>query len=378
MVVGEGADRMLTIKPKIIKTAFFLSIPAGFASAQQITNSDSFFLVLLLFATAGLGVYIKLKKSNNPIQILGVNYDKEKHRIELTVKNSECSGYFIKSALRLVQPSEDIVKQTASDGNIPLAAAKAQVGDRKMYQLICEDDTYHKIDANQTKTICYDILVPKEMLSVEDAKNVEVHIAYGADPTKRYNRGGLNCSAGESTTDDTDYSPKTAGTLLESLKTPDNEIVEYHAENGKDILEMAANIVDDEAFKMDLSRIDTSSPDEVKAALISVLDEHLESAKHPYLRKVSADSKFILKKDHDQIVSQIEFLEELAEAVLTSESDALKFHLRCGNDFAEWIQTSVGDAELAQSIRSIDYNNVDDAKKQFATTIFQRVDSLKD
>ena len=108
-----------------------------------------------------------------------------------------------------------------------------------------------------------------------------------------------------------------------------------------------------------------------------VLDSKVESLKHPYLRKVNHSQRFYLKADHDNILSEIVLLEDLAETLSNSSEEAISFHTQTGNDFAVWVHEVVGDEGLADSIRNIEYADPTDARDKMVSAIRERVDFLK-
>jgi hypothetical protein len=344
---------------------------SGLASAQNNSIDIAYFLVVIcLFAAVGAAVWIRLKPAKAQIEVLGVRYDKEKHKIELTVRNTSDVGYDMRSAIRLATHPASREKQAESEGILEMESANAQASGRKTYQLLCEDDTNHMIDAKKEKTIEYEVLLPREMACLDDAKNVEVHISYGEK-----NKQQQDTIIEEEFTSDAPYS---AEQLLERLNTPGDETVEYHLESGKNIFELAESILEEPGLTGDFENACFQNPEEARHALVDVLDSHLEAKKHPYLRRVGDERKFILKKDHDRIISYVSHLEELSQEIQKADEESIRFHLREGNDFANWIKTSVGDAELAEKIQSIGCDEVEKAKKHLASAIYERIDSLKD
>jgi hypothetical protein len=340
-----------------------------------------FYWIFLIVILAVLSLIWYLSKSESPIEVIGLTYDKETHQLELTVKNSGSERYCIKSALRLMQPAADMINQATEDGNIPMAAAKASIADRSLFQLLGEDDSPVLLEPKETRTLAYNVLMPQEYLNLDSSKNVEVHISYGED------RGGAVPAEPAAQDDNALQIKMDSGEviaevflledLLDALRNSPDESISYHMSEGNDFAEWVSKVVGDSELAVQLAAVEYSTPDVTKNNLITLLDSKLESLKHPYLRKVNPEESFILKSDHDQVLSEVCLLEELAESLANATADAVSFHMSRGNDFAGWVQAAVGDTELAGNIAAIEYTTAEETKARIVSAIRERVDYLR-
>ena len=387
------------------------------------TMSSSLHYFILLAAILIIASLIfHFQNNRSPIKVLGLTYDKETHKLELTLQNMSSEPYNVKSAMRLVQPAQQILDQVTSEGGIPMASAKASIGDRSLFQLLAEDDAPVDLAPNETKTVTYEIGVPQGFLTLESANDVEVHISYsGTDmltksvedeigdlsyediPTESLDEkpstnyvsqtsesglvnGGISMSV---TSGDDSFDLSLGGgddevmlkggnplylleDLLDALKASTDEAVSYHMDEGNEIAQWVSDVVGNAELSAKIQSVDS------KEQIIDLVFAQIEQMKHPYLRNVGGDQKFILKTNADTVLAEISHLEDLGEVMSSMPKDSLEFHLQNGNDFASWIQAAVGDAKLADQIRGIDYSNIDSARSQVVSTIRERVDSLKD
>jgi hypothetical protein len=316
------------------------------------------------------------------VQVVGLAYDKSSHKLELTVRNTGDERYSIKSALRLIQPAADVIKEATSSGNIPMAHAKASLGNRRLFQLLCEDDSPVALEPNETRTLTYDLLVPAEHVKLDSTKNVEVHISYGQDAdnsvvqelSRNDGADGFSIKLGSG---EVIAEAFLVEDLLEALRNSPDDAIRYHLNNGNDFAQWVANVVGDTQLASQLSSISYTTADETKKRLTSVLEDKVESLKHPFLRKVSDDRKFVLKSDHNEVVSEISLLEDLAEKLANSSPGVVSFHMREGNDFASWIGNAIGDTELAAKLSSISHTDSEETRNRVVSTIRERVDYLK-
>jgi len=346
-------------------------------------STSRFYWLLLLAVLLVLSAIYYFMTTKSPVQVVGLAYDKTNHKLELTVKNSGDEPYYIKSALRLLQPAEEVVKSATQDGSIPMAAAKASVGNRRLFQLLCEDDSPIALEPNETRTIAYDLILPPQYLKLDESKNVEVHISYSEEnPQPEVVSAAQEADASDGFCIKMESGEVVAEAfllddLLEAVRKSPDEAIGFHLKEGNDFANWVRNVIGDAQLAQDLEAVAYSTPQEARDRIAGLLDAKVESLKHPFLRKVDLDKRFILKADHDKILSEVLMLEELAETIVVSPAEAIAFHTREGNDFAAWVKGAVGDAELAQNLSAIDYSKPAEAKNRVVSTILERVDSLK-
>ena len=387
---------LLFLLANYLLTANAAAQPLG---AVELTVSK-FYWILLIVVLAVLSMIYFLSKKDSPIEVVGLTYDKENNNLELTVRNSGSQSYNIKSALRLMQPAQDVIDQAVEQGNIPMAAAQASVGQRSLFQLLCEDDTPVMLDPNETKTLTYDLLVPSEYLNLDGSKNVEVHISYGEGAQKPQNdlkpEKELTPAfeaAKDVIEENLEQGPESYNVsvdadqlisesyliedLLSAVKNSPDEAISYHMSSGNDFASWVRNVVGDAELADELDEITFTDEAQTRQKLEQTLQAKLDGLRHPYLRNVGEQNKFQLKADHDNIIGEVLLLEELSEALANAPEQVIPFHMKQGNDFAHWVDNAVGDAQLAQRIRAISYTTPAETKDKIVSALRERVDGLK-
>jgi hypothetical protein len=370
---------------KVVTILLLLANYAMTVNAAPLGTADivasRFYWILLVVVLAVLAAIYYLTKSKSPVEVVGLAYDKSSHRLELTVKNAGEESYCIKSALRLLQPAEDVINSATSEGKIPMATAKASVGNRQLFQLLCEDESPVMLEPNETRTLSYDIMLPQEFVKLDATKNVEVHIAYSEEAPETAS------SAQDSQASDGFCIKMDSGEvvaevflledLLDALKKSPDQALSNHLKDGNDFALWIRNVIGDRSLAEQMEQVEYETPTEARTKITQLLDAKVESLKHPFLRKVKLENKFILKSGHDTVLSEIQHLEELAESLAKSPAEAVAFHTREGNDFAAWVKGAVGDTELAQTLETLKSANPAETKDKVVSAIRERVDSIK-
>jgi hypothetical protein len=98
---------------------------------------------------------------------------------------------------------------------------------------------------------------------------------------------------------------------------------------------------------------------------------------HPYLRRVGSGQSFKLKRNHDEVVSDCLFLEELRDAIGKAPLESILFHLDGRNDFAAWVNEVVGDLELGRDLEYIKPSNTVDLRSGLLHVLNSRIKDLK-
>ncbi|MBD3260594.1 MAG: hypothetical protein GF334_02780 [Candidatus Altiarchaeales archaeon] len=236
---------------------------APLGSSEMTLSSYYWIIVSALIALLAVFYVWNRNTEADPIEVQGLTYDKTNHQLELTVKNTSNQEYSIKSALRLINPQLMPQSEAAEEGALPMAKAQAAPG-RTLYQLLAEDELPVKIGSNETKTLSYNVMLPKQYIELSSAHNVEVHINYGDEDE--------------------------AGKPI-NLK-------------GEEDLETPMKIT---PFKL---------------------------------------------RDNEKVLSEVSLVEDLAKAVSEAPVSAVAFHLRDGNDFADWVEHAAEDGNLAEKLRN--------------------------
>jgi len=373
---------------------------------------------LFLVSSALAYVYFR-SKAKAPIEVVSLAYDKDKHKIELTVKNKKGRQYCMKSVLRLVQSPEQYFKQNPSVSSIPMAAARMSGTDRKLYQLLCEDMEALVINPHETKTLSYDVVIPQDNVNINPDQNVEVSISYGEDkkslvpnalpqeelqkkppepkkelaaPVKPQVEVKKEATptlpeAGATIQGDNAYSIKVDENymiaeiflledLLESVRKAPPESVEHHMRGQNDFALWINSVIKDVELANSLNNITYTSPDELKSKIVSTLECRISALKHPYLQKVPQDKSFVLKVSNSDMIAEAFMLEDLLESIKKAPEESIKFHTRSGNDFSAWISEVVGDKKLASDVQQIDYST-SEAKNALEGKLEGRIIELK-
>ncbi|MCX6695642.1 MAG: DUF5752 family protein [Candidatus Altiarchaeota archaeon] len=345
-------------------------------------DAKPYYIMLLMLASILIAALYLKNRNEAPIEVVGLAYDKDKHKIELTVRNRRGQQYCMKSALRLVQTPEEYVKEKSSDGAIPMAAARMSTGDRKLYQLLCEDDSALVINPYETKTLIYDILLPKDYANISPDHNVEVSISYGEDKIKpAYLR---NTPVKEKKIEVAEAEPfeleidelSLLEELLTATRNAPSESIENHIKDRNNFSAWVGSVVKNAELANKLGEINYTSPEETRVKIMDVIGARVEALKHPFLRKVPKEKSFILKVDHGELVGEALHLEGLLEHLKNAPQDAIRFHTRSGNDFSVWVADAVGDRALAESLTGIDYSSPE-AKNALEETIESRIKELR-
>jgi hypothetical protein len=278
-----------------------------------------------------------------------------------------------------------------------MSAASTTTRERRMFDLLSEDEEAVVIEPNETKVLAYDVILPPEHVDLESNKNVEVHISYGEDLRHMGGElegeenidivrgegmeGQLEAQPGAEVQLETPEEKAVAAAYLvqelaDAVKNSPAESVEFHMKYENAVAKWVRDVAKDEELAGRIMSIKTETPGELKNELLRVLVEKIESDEHPYLKAVSNEESFKLKLDHNEVISEIFLLEDLAEAIETSPDQAIEFHTRDVNDFANWVKYSIGDRLLADAIEEIK-GEPKDVKRQLAETIKPRIMQLK-
>jgi hypothetical protein len=98
---------------------------------------------------------------------------------------------------------------------------------------------------------------------------------------------------------------------------------------------------------------------------------------HPYLRRVDNEKSFRLKRNHDEVLAECFFLEELKDAIEKAPEDAILFHLDDRNDFAIWARESLGDLKLTEDLQYVRPSRTKDVRSELINVLDSRIRLLK-
>jgi len=350
---------MPTVKldARVFFASILLLVLLGEAEALSFAQIDArIFLVALLLLSSILAFLYFRGRATAPIEVLSLAYDKEKHRMELTVRNRNSKQYCMKSALRLVQSPEQYVKET-SDGKIPMAAARMSTMDRKFYQLLCEDDDTVVINPSETRVLYYDVVIPKGDLNLNPEHNVEVSISYGEDKTRL---GPAVPVPVENAAPQVEAKVKPAEVEVgATLKVPEE----------KPAVQEQKEIEAPQAF---------AAAAEAKTQVEQMIEQTLQT--EAAMEKAEATApKAEPEVTAEELASpdEIYLLEDLLDATIKAPAESIGIHMKDQNDFSLWVSKVINNAELAGKLNDIGFTTPEETKEKLVGVIGGHIGSLK-
>lgn len=305
-----------------------------------------FLLIFGVFGLAALYLLWFYLAEGKPIEIVDLAYDVDANNIELTVKNKDHRSYHLLSSLRLNanQPPEerkDIADESDDDVTMLTGSTENNTYQGR-YTLIDEDLEANPIDPEETKTFTY---VVGDDVDLENRHPISVSIFYG---------GG---------------DERLEGTLHKKIK--------LNYKQGSSGKQKASPPVCEATSAQEPEKITMKEYDSLIELLDEIEADIEENDQHPYLSCVSAEHSFKLKTGHADIIDDIFFLEDLANAVSDVPDEAIAFHLERGNDFARWVNDVIGDAELAGRLEGIEYSSADETRQKIVEAMEDRIIELE-
>jgi len=111
--------------------------------------------------------------------------------------------------------------------------------------------------------------------------------------------------------------------------------------------------------------------------IMNRVNEKKSGGRHLYLRRVKDEHSFKLKTDYSEIIAEILFLEDLHKAIQEAPPEAIAFHTKRGNDFAEWISYAVGDWWLGSQIGAIKETDPEKVRAEMLKLMGERISRLR-
>ena len=404
-----------TTSAKIALIGFLLSTTAVQAQGETMgaieMGISKYYWVLMLALLALLSM-LYLEKKEDPIEVMGLVYDRDEHKLELTVRNTSKQAYQIQSALRLIHSLTGQDAPESEDG-LAMSAGTAETP-RTLYDLLAEDNQPVPVGPGETKKISYDVYMKPEQVSLESDHNVEVHINYGGakgEPSviKEKETQAKDKKKGEAKADKKKKGEKKTGENPEkitadlpekevivtdiefrppfTLKASDTEIIaepvllqelvdavdaapedaiKYHLGKSNDFADWVENAVGDTELAEKMREVKGDDKD-AKKKIVKLLKTRKEKLPNPQVKPV--DNAFLLKTSHDKIINEITLLGDLKEAIKNAPIAAVSFHLKEGNDFADWVESAVGEEELAEKMRKVKYDSILEAREELISVI---------
>lgn len=183
--------------------------------------------------------------------------------------------------------------------------------------------------------------------------------------------------------------------LVNLLSEVDHEVIFHHMHQyflkeraeapdyPNDFAQWAAESLEDRVLAERLANVDPfeyESLEELREALIAIIDDHLEA--QPYPRPVMAGKEFYFNQTFSLImptgkeaITLSQFREHLAQVDDSSIyyhmlEARLRLHKR-GDDFSEWLEDCLGLSDLAGRIRRIDpyFTTLNDLRKEILALV---------
>lgn len=378
-------------------------------------------LLLALLALLASFLFFGNAETEDPIEVLGLVYDKDTHQLELTIRNTSEQAYRLKSALRLLHDGIPEAGQANTEDGLRMMNAKSEANTRTLYDLLAEDDGQVNVSPGEMKTITYDVILPKNQVNLDSTHNVEVHINYGEggqpktptiqpEKTKKQQKkktGGKKKKAkkpkaSKATEPEIKWKEETVivhdieirppfqmkteegeiiaepiliQELYDAVKDAPKEAIAFHLREGNDFADWIRTAVGDNELSQIIREISTENPEETRKNIMEALRNRKEELPEPGIKP--ADQCFLLKTNHENILNEITLISDMRNAIQNAPIAAIAFHLRQGNDFADWVEESVGDKKLAAKMRKIQYEEILDAKDQLVEILDKKIKKQK-
>jgi hypothetical protein len=339
----------------------------------------------------------ELRHQNKPLKVLGVTrVDGGKIRVDL--ENRSLREYYIKPCVRVAYfPTKEDKKELKE---IPMLAASSKT-QRKTYELLGEADKAVAVEPGQTTQVLIDCSHAKVELKKD---TISVSVEYGEREDKLTKHMSKDVKVKKSKEHPylrhvgksrafilkTDHHEVLCEAfmiegLLSALENAPPQSIEFHMKNGNDFAKWVKEVVGDKKLAQVLYDIRFDNPESTRKRLVESLigriidlEDEKFSGRHPNLEYVGEAYSFKLKLDHENIIDEAAFLEELRDLIRKSSSDAVVYHMQAGkNDFADWAHDVLGDEQLAEALRSVELISPVRTKDVLARVIDYRIKELE-
>ncbi|VVB52545.1 Uncharacterised protein [uncultured archaeon] len=273
-----------------------------------------------------VAVYYGYKKRQSVVDVLHVHVDPKTKKIALGIRNNKAENLFVHGSLRIVrerkETGEDAREAAFSELKLPVhfgAATTVQVG----YDLIAEDGRPSTLGGLSVNNLTYPL--PPDV-DLTGGENVRAFVFYGEDPE--------------------DMSRCIDVTLPLNLRNL----------GGGGIQAAQQNL----AF--------------VCAGGMCVGEK--DSRQHYYLRDVGKQNQFYIKSNNRETIACARSLDELHNYLLSTPANVFAFHAP-SYDFSNWVNSVIGDKELANQISKIEHDGGLNARAKTIEALGSRVRELK-
>ena len=344
---------------------FALTVSAG-PLGDAAMSTSRYYWILMLISLVLLAAILILEKKKTPIDIVGLTYDKNSHKLELTVKNNDNHSYCIKSALRLVQPALNVIQDPSSEDGIPMATGQADTTSRKAFDLLGEDNDAIMIQPNEERILKYDVILPQEHIDLESNNNVEVHLSYGEDP--RHMKRDLDEKEHVEIIDDSDE----PSSMIEPEEPSSSSMPEPEGPSeipgvGQEPSSEDNPLPDPD---LDISSVEQSPIDDKQVMQDPITDN--PSKQDPSTIPQESDMSI-----ENEVVPEFYLIKDLMDAVKNSPDESVEFHIKNGNAIARWVRETAKDDKLAGQIEEIGDKPPEQLKKELVKILRKKVEAKK-
>lgn len=386
-VLGErinGCFKEKSLNSGYPAAAFFFADPTG-----------KMFVDGLIVVTV-ISLIRELKHHNKPVKVLGVKSLGD-GKIRVDLENRSLKPFYVKPSLRLVRFPTKKEKTEASE--IPMLAASSSPQD-KVYDLIGESESSTRINPSEITQVTLDCS-PHQC---QGLNAVSVSVEYGdcqdnlghymerdftvqspkEHPYLRHvgEKRGFILKKDHHEILDEVYMLEG---LLKAVKDAPDESIKFHMTGGNDFASWVRDVIGDFKLWETLSEIKLSKPEETRQRLADAMQRRMLDlekqeffGKHPNLNYVGQAYAFKLKTNHDNIIGEAGFLHELRDALRSSPTDVVLYHMKDGrNDFADWAREVLGDETLEEALRAVELISPYKTQELLAKVIDYRINELE-
>ncbi len=365
-----------------------LPIAAGF-----FTEPSGKFFMNGLAVLAVIMLVRELRHQNKPVRVAGVTKTSD-GRLRVDLENRGSKPLMVKPSVRKVHiPTKE---ERESLNGIPMLAASSAT-QRVAYDLLGESASAVSIGPGESRQIFIDCAQ-----AADASVPVSVSVAYGKAEGELTGHMSVDVRVREPNehpylrnvgTSRAFILKKDHGEivgeafmlegLLKAVESAPEESISFHLREGNDFALWVRDVVGDGKLALVLAEVKADDPESARTRIAEAIRGRMMdvegedfSGKHPNLNPVGEAYTFKLKADHDEVVGEAAFLEELRDGILASPTDVVIYHMREGNDFADWARDVLGDQTLSDALRSVELISPKKTQELLAKIIDMRIKEL--
>ena len=108
-----------------------------------------------------------------------------------------------------------------------------------------------------------------------------------------------------------------------------------------------------------------------RSDFLKIKQKVLQSEKpYCYFRQVNPLESFKLRKSPKEPIAEIFSLEDLLMGIERAPQEAIIFHLRNGNDFAQWVNKIIGYQELSKKLKQVKLTHPEEARQKLVSLLY--------